>query len=46
MGDCMDIKYQIFISSTYTDLKEARERITKAILSSYHIPIGMEMIRT
>jgi hypothetical protein len=43
MGDCMDIKYQIFISSTYTDLKEARERITKAILSSYHIPIGMEM---
>lgn len=39
----MDIKYQIFISSTYTDLKEARERITKAILSSYHIPIGMEM---
>lgn len=43
MGDCMDVKYQVFISSTYIDLKEAREKITKAILSSYHIPIGMEM---
>ncbi len=36
-------KYQIFISSTYTDLKEARDTVTKAILNFYHIPIGMEM---
>ena len=38
-----DKKYQIFISSTYTDLKEERESIIKAILEMYHIPIGMEM---
>jgi hypothetical protein len=36
-------KYQIFISSTYTDLKEERDEVTKAILTHYHIPIGMEM---
>jgi len=38
-----DKKYQIFISSTYTDLKNERESIIKAILEMYHIPIGMEM---
>jgi hypothetical protein len=38
-----DKKYQIFISSTYTDLKAERESIIKAILELYHIPIGMEM---
>lgn len=36
-------KYQIFISSTYTDLIQAREEIIKVILNMYHIPIGMEM---
>ncbi|WP_318402948.1 DUF4062 domain-containing protein [Photobacterium leiognathi] len=36
-------KYQVFISSTYSDLKEERESIIKAILEMYHIPIGMEM---
>lgn len=36
-------KYQIFISSTYSDLKEEREGVIKAILEMYHIPIGMEM---
>lgn len=36
-------KFQLFISSTYTDLKKAREEVTKVILSMYHIPIGMEM---
>jgi hypothetical protein len=36
-------KYQIFISSTYEDLKEEREEVIKAILKLYHIPIGMEM---
>jgi len=36
-------KYQIFISSTYEDLKEEREVAIKTILSLYHIPIGMEM---
>jgi len=35
-------KYQIFISSTYSDLREEREAVTWAILSSRHIPAGME----
>ena len=36
-------KYQIFISSTYEDLKEEREAAIKTILCLNHIPIGMEM---
>lgn len=39
----MKIKYQIFISSTYEDLKEVREQIIKCILEMGHIPVGMEM---
>lgn len=39
----MEKKYQIFLSSTYTDLVEERESIIKAVLELYHIPIGMEM---
>lgn len=39
----MEKKYQIFISSTYEDLKEAREKVRDAILSMMHFPIGMEM---
>ncbi len=38
-----DIKYQVFVSSTYIDLEEERDSIIKAILEMYHIPIGMEM---
>ncbi|MDH5682140.1 MAG: DUF4062 domain-containing protein [Spirochaetota bacterium] len=38
-----DKKYQIFISSTYNDLKEERELVMKTILEMYHIPIGMEL---
>lgn len=38
-----EIKYQIFISSTYKDLVEERDGIIKAVLELYHIPIGMEM---
>jgi hypothetical protein len=37
------IKYQVFISSTYSDLVEERGSIIKAVLELYHIPIGMEM---
>ncbi|MFC0139562.1 DUF4062 domain-containing protein [Erwinia mallotivora] len=36
-------KYQIFISSTYEDLKNEREQVIKAILEPGHIPVGMEM---
>lgn len=39
----MDKKYQIFISSTYTDLVEARAKVRDAILEMMHFPIGMEM---
>jgi len=39
----LEKKYQIFISSTFTDLEKERDSIIKAILELYHIPIGMEM---
>jgi len=39
----MEKKYQIFISSTYTDLVEARTKVRDAILSMYHFPVGMEL---
>lgn len=35
-------KYQVFISSTYEDLKEERDAVIKTILTLNHIPIGME----
>jgi hypothetical protein len=37
------LKYQIFVSSTYEDLKEARDTVIKAVLEMGHIPVGMEM---
>lgn len=36
-------KYQIFISSTYTDLIEERQAAVEAILKAGHIPAGMEL---
>ena len=39
----LDKKYQVFISSTYTDLIEARAKVRDAILSMYHFPVGMEL---
>lgn len=39
----MEKKYQIFISSTYEDLKEERRIVQDTILSMYQFPIGMEM---
>lgn len=39
----MKKKYQVFISSTYEDLKVERQKVVATILKSYHIPIGMEM---
>jgi len=39
----MDKKYQIFISSTYEDLKNERDQVSKSILEMGHIPVGMEM---
>jgi len=39
----IDKKYQIFISSTYRDLKESRDKIIETVLKLYHLPVGMEM---
>ena len=39
----MDKRYQVFVSSTFLDLKEERAGITKAILDLGHIPAGMEL---
>jgi hypothetical protein len=39
----MDKKYQIFVSSTFSDLVEERQAVSRAILDMGHIPAGMEM---
>ena len=39
----MAVKYQIFVSSTYDDLRDEREQVIKATLEMGHIPVGMEM---
>jgi hypothetical protein len=36
-------KYQIFVSSTYEDLKEERDLVFKAIIETANIPVGMEL---
>jgi hypothetical protein len=36
-------KLQVFVSSTFTDLKEERQAAVSAILSAGHIPAGMEL---
>lgn len=36
-------KLQVFVSSTYEDLKDARQAAVEAILSCGHIPAGMEL---
>lgn len=38
----MDKKYQVFISSTYNDLKEKRKIVQEILLSLDCIPAGME----
>ncbi len=37
-----EIKYQVFISSTYTDLIDERQAAVEAVLESGNIPAGME----
>ncbi|MDV6254434.1 DUF4062 domain-containing protein [Vibrio sp. EA2] len=39
----MKRKLQVFVSSTYEDLKEDRQSAVSAILKSGHIPAGMEL---
>lgn len=39
----MTKKYQIFVSSTFSDLKKERQASVEAILTAGHIPAGMEL---
>lgn len=39
----MKKKLQVFVSSTYTDLREERQAAVQAILNVGHIPAGMEL---
>jgi hypothetical protein len=36
-------RYQVFVSSTFTDLKEERQAVLRAILELEHMPAGMEL---
>ena len=39
----MEIKYQVFVSSTYKDLLEERQEVIQALLELDCIPVGMEL---
>src|SRR5689334_6333745 len=39
----MDKRYQVFVSSTYSDLKEERQRVMQALMEMDCIPAGMEL---
>jgi hypothetical protein len=39
----MDKRYQVFISSTFTDLKDEHQAVLKAILEIDQMPAGMEL---
>lgn len=41
----MKKKLQVFVSSTYKDLKEERQAAVEAILDAGHIPAGMELFK-
>ena len=43
MEETLERRYDVFVSSTYEDLKEERKEITQAILECDCIPVGMEM---
>lgn len=37
------VRYQVFISSTYEDLREERQQATQAVLEAGYFPSGMEL---
>ena len=39
----MDKRYQVFVSSTYADLKEERQHVIQALMEMDCIPSGMEV---
>lgn len=42
----MKKKFQVFISSTYTDLIEERQVAVESVLNAGHIPAGMELFKS
>ncbi|WP_025686312.1 DUF4062 domain-containing protein [Paenibacillus maysiensis] len=42
----MKKKLQVFISSTYIDMKEERQAAVTAVLNAGHIPAGMELFKS
>lgn len=43
MADFIRKKLQVFVSSTFTDLRKERQAAVEAILTAGHIPAGMEL---
>lgn len=41
--DVLKRRYQVFVSSTYEDLKEERQHVIQALLETKCIPVGMEL---
>ena len=39
----MDKRYQVFVSSTYVDLKDERQKVIQALMEMDCIPAGMEL---
>ncbi len=39
----MDKRYQVFVSSTFADLRDERQAVSQALLSLDHFPAGMEL---
>lgn len=39
----MDKRYQVFVSSTYVDLKDERQKVTQTLMEMDCIPAGMEL---
>jgi hypothetical protein len=39
----MEVKYQVFVSSTYRDLQDERQEVMQALLELDCIPVGMEL---
>src|SRR6266852_3705735 len=39
----MDKRYQVFVSSTYADLREERQRVIQTVIQMDCIPAGMEL---
>lgn len=42
-GSFEEVRYQVFVSSTFSDLKDEREKVLQAILECKAFPAGMEL---